>query len=97
MGDGTVITGVANPTYMYLIPGAYQVVVTSYRDSCNELDSVTIDVKEPTGIVEPPKGRRVILNYYTFCGQEIVPFGPPQLYLMEVEEEGHVVYIKTVR
>jgi PKD repeat protein len=50
-GDGTIITGVANPDQIYLQPGTYTVSMTSTNnEGCSSSATTTVTVLMPTGI-----------------------------------------------
>jgi PKD repeat protein len=50
-GDGSTITGIANPEYSYLDPGTYTVTVTATNNfGCQQTDTLTITVEEPSAI-----------------------------------------------
>jgi hypothetical protein len=57
-GDGTMITGVANPTYNYPTPGSYTVVLTiTNAQGCISSVSQTINVSAVSGIVDLSNGK----------------------------------------
>lgn len=55
MGDGTIITGIANPEYAYSEAGTYTITITASNNfGCVATDTVTISVKEiVSGLNEP--------------------------------------------
>lgn len=60
-GDGTIITGVANPTYVYSTPGTYTVELTiANAQGCVSTVSQSITVAAATGIVDLASGKITI-------------------------------------
>jgi PKD repeat protein len=58
MGDGTTITGVANPEYAFLTPGVYEVTLRIANDfGCSDSATKTITVLEATGITKAEEGK----------------------------------------
>lgn len=53
-GEGTTITGIANPTVAYYQAGTYWVVVTCTNSvGCSDVDSVLVTVTPPTSVTDP--------------------------------------------
>jgi hypothetical protein len=61
-GDGSAITGIANPEYAYLDPGTYTVTVTATNNfGCQLTDTLTITVEEPSSVYDEPANK---LSFY---------------------------------
>jgi PKD repeat protein len=64
MGDSTQIGGVANPTYSYVIPGTYEVVLNvSNAAGCSTRKTVYIEVGAATGIATTETDARKVWAY----------------------------------
>lgn len=62
-GDSTIITGVANPTYFYYVPGVYIVDLHCTNSAGCSVDvQTTITVGDPAGIVTPVVSPVSIIN-----------------------------------
>lgn len=48
-GDGTILTGVVNPTYAYALPGTYLVkLISTNDDGCQDISTTTVEVSDKT-------------------------------------------------
>jgi len=67
-GDGTIITGVANPVYSFSEPGVYTVTLTvTNSDGCTSSSTQTITINESTtGLQNLPEGAVNIFSFRNF-------------------------------
>ncbi|MBK8658413.1 MAG: PKD domain-containing protein [Bacteroidetes bacterium] len=76
-GDGTIITGVANPVYSFSEPGVYTVTLTvTNSDGCTSTSTQTITISESTtGLQNLPDGA---VNIFSFRNYVAVDFSKLQ-------------------
>ena len=65
-GDGTVLTGVENPTHTYISPGEYEILLRASNEDCIDENILPVSVQkvlEPTGIGFVPENELLIYSY----------------------------------